>query len=90
MKDQVPEQIKTARSHVLMDIAKQMQQAYIDWYVDKDVEVLTEDAITYEGEEYRIGHTKTYVKCMVKADDSNEMVCAHAVKHLDNNTLLTL
>lgn len=89
MPDQVPEQVKTERSHILMDLAKKMQQEYIDWYVGREVEILTEDAITVDGEVYRLGHTPTYVTCMTRCDGANQIVRARAVKRQENNTLLT-
>lgn len=71
MSGQVPDQIKTERSHVLMEIADRMQQEYVAWYVGRPIQVLTEDEIRYEGESWRSGHIMEYVRCLLKSDESN-------------------
>lgn len=71
MSGQVPDQIKTERSHVLMEIASRMQQEYVSWYVGRPIQVLTEDEIRYEGESWRSGHIMEYVRCLLKSEESN-------------------
>lgn len=71
MSGQIPDQIKTERSHVLMDIASQMQQEYVSWYVGRPIQVLTEDEVRLEGESWRSGHIMEYVRCLLKSEESN-------------------
>ena len=89
MEGQVPEQIKTQRSHRLLEIAARKQQEYLSWYLNRQVEILTEDEVTYEGETWRCGHTKEYVKCLLKNCESNTIQTARAFELTENHMLLT-
>lgn len=88
MPGQVPEQIKTQRSHRLLEIASRMQQEYLSWYLGQQVEVLTEDEVRYQGETWRCGHTKEYVKCLLKDCGSNRIKTAEACQLTENCMLL--
>ena len=72
MKDQVPDQIKAARSAELLELNRKKQAAYEERLVGTTQEVLIEEKIVRDGEELQIGHTKEYVKIGVK--NSNNLV----------------
>lgn len=88
MTGQIPEQTKTLRSHRLLEIASRMQQEYLSWYLGRQVEILTEDEVSYQGEIWRCGHTKEYVKCMIKDSDSNVIVGGKACEVTENHMLV--
>lgn len=90
MKDQVADQIKKERSHILLSLEKQMSKEYRDGYVGKTVEVLMEEPYEYEGKEYYVGYTKTYVKIAVfaKADYTNQIVSGTVTGYLQDEILL--
>ena len=66
MKDQVPDQIKAARSAELLELNRKKQAAYEERLLGTTQEVLIEEKIVRDGEELQIGHTKEYVKIGVK------------------------
>ncbi|MDO5409235.1 MAG: tRNA (N(6)-L-threonylcarbamoyladenosine(37)-C(2))-methylthiotransferase MtaB [Lachnospiraceae bacterium] len=89
MEGQVPEPVKTERSHKLLEIAARSQQNYLSWYQNREVEVLTEDEIQYEGETWRCGHTKEYVKCLLKNCGANELKTVTVTGATENHMLLS-
>ena len=66
MKDQVPDQIKAARSAELLELNRKKQAVYEESLLGTTQEVLIEEKIVRDGEELQIGHTKEYVKIGVK------------------------
>ena len=66
MKDQVPDQIKAARSAELLELNRKKQAVYEERLLGTTQEVLIEEKIVRDGEELQIGHTKEYVKIGVK------------------------
>jgi threonylcarbamoyladenosine tRNA methylthiotransferase MtaB len=77
MDNQVPEEIKTRRSNVLLELNERKQKAYEESLMGTVQEVLMEESIERDGEIYQVGHTKEYVKIALKSDDnlSNQIVC---------------
>jgi threonylcarbamoyladenosine tRNA methylthiotransferase MtaB len=67
MENQVPDEKKTERSNVLLTLDKQNRQAYEDAKMGTTDEVLFEEKVTFDGEEYFVGHTKEYVKIAIPA-----------------------
>ncbi|MDO5539180.1 MAG: tRNA (N(6)-L-threonylcarbamoyladenosine(37)-C(2))-methylthiotransferase MtaB [Eubacteriales bacterium] len=61
MPDQIPETVKTQRSHVLLDLNKKNMAAYEAQFKGKKVEVLFEDTVNINGQEYYRGYTKEYL-----------------------------
>ena len=84
MENQVPEEIKTKRSNVLLELNDKKQRAYEEKLIGKTVEVLMEESIEKDGGIYQVGHTKEYVKIAVKADEnlSNQMTNVMVESHL--------
>ena len=76
MPDQVPEQIKTKRSGILLESEQKMSKEFRDYYIGKEVTVLLEETFTYQGKTYFVGYTKEYVKAALetKEDMTNQFV----------------
>ena len=74
MPDQVPEEVKTARSAQLMELSEKMSLEFREHYLDSEQEVLFEELCQVDGEDYYTGYTKEYVKIGVKSKDHLENV----------------
>ena len=70
MKDQVPEQIKTERSAVLLELSRRKQEAYERRLLGTTKEVLVEEQVERNGELYQVGHTREYVKVGIKSGEN--------------------
>ena len=70
MPNQVPEQIKTKRSAELLALEAEMSRKYRESFLGQETEVLLEEPVTINGEQYMIGHTKEYVKVVVPLDET--------------------
>ena len=68
MPDQVPEQIKSRRSDVLLDLTEKNSSEYRKKLLGRTVKVLLEEENTIEGTTYLVGHTREYVKVAVAPD----------------------
>lgn len=76
MEDQVPEEVKTARSNELLELGRQKQAAYEEALIGTVQEVLIEEEVLMGGERCQTGHTREYVKVLQKSDENkvNEIV----------------
>lgn len=91
MPDQVPEQIKSARSEVLLALEKQMSRAYRESFLGKKKEVLLEEKTEIGGREYMIGHTMEYVKAVVPYEKNLKNKMAEGIlKEMLNDEVLLL
>ena len=90
MPGQIPEPEKTKRSAILLDLEKKMSEEFRNYYVGKEVEVLMEEEMEYQGETYFTGYTKEYVKVAVKGDKnlSNTFVSGTITGHLTEEIYL--
>lgn len=70
MKDQVPEQVKTERSAVLLELSRKKQEAYEGRLLGTTQEVLVEEEVERNGELYQVGHTREYVKVGIKSGEN--------------------
>ena len=68
MENQVPEQVKTIRSNVLLELDRQKREKYEANFVGKEVEVLMEESVQIKGQTFQVGHTKEYVKIALQTD----------------------
>ena len=68
MDNQIPEQIKTARSNELLELGQKKRIKYEEQFVGTTVEVLMEEQIKIDGENSQVGHTKEYVKVALKTE----------------------
>lgn len=60
--DQIPEEEKTKRSKILLQIAKEQSKKYREKFLGKEIEVLFEEEKIIQGKTYQIGHTPEYIK----------------------------
>lgn len=76
MENQVPEQIKTKRSNILLELDERKRKEYEEKFIGKTVEVLMEEELEKEGKCYQTGHTKEYIKVALESDDNmqNQLV----------------
>lgn len=76
MENQVPEQIKTKRSNILLELDERKRKEYEEKFIGKTVEVLMEEEVEKEGKCYQTGHTKEYIKVALKGDENmqNQLV----------------
>lgn len=70
MPDQVDEQGKTRRSAILLELEKKMSDQFRMDYVEKQVTVLLEEAMEWNGKTYFTGYTKEYVKVAVETKEN--------------------
>lgn len=68
MENQIPEQVKTARSNIMLEMDEQKRTKYEVGFVGKDVEVLFEEEMHKNGEHFWVGHTKEYVKIALQTE----------------------
>lgn len=66
MPNQIPEQVKTKRSNVLLKMDEAYSEEFRNYYLNKKATVLLEETKEIQGELYWIGHTKEYVKVAIK------------------------
>ena len=92
MPGQVPDQVKTQRSNVLLEMEKKQSLEYRSYYVGKNVEVLFEEAKVMEGKTYQVGHTKDYVKIAVETEDNlaNTLAVVQVTGFLSDEILVAL
>lgn len=86
MDNQVPEQIKTERSNVLLAVDKEKRRKYEENWLGSTVEVLMEESIQIDGETFQVGHTKEYVKIAVASEVSlqNKLVFVYLPVESEN------
>lgn len=89
MENQVEDMVKAARSEELIKLNDKLRQKYRELFVDKEKDILFEEKIMVDGEEYFVGHTKEYLKVAVKSDEdiTNKIVCVK-IKSLLNKEIL--
>ncbi len=73
--DRMPGQLskaqKSARAAELIRIGEEMQQEYMKRFLGTPVQILTEEVIRIDGEEYLTGYTPQYVKAAVRGGREN-------------------
>ena len=69
MLDQIPEQEKTKRSQILLEMTKRQKEAYENQFIGEEVDVLLEETYDENGISYFVGHTKRYQKVAVKGNN---------------------
>jgi len=68
MPNQIPEDVKTIRSHVLSEIVDELKREFMEYYLDKEVTILTEETENIDGTSFMTGYTKEYVKCGIPSE----------------------
>lgn len=76
MEHQIPDEIKTARSNLLLAMERADSKDYRGGYIGQEAEVLFEEEKILEGKRFQIGHTKQYVKAAKQTERSlsNEII----------------
>ncbi len=93
MSGQVPEDIKTKRSAVLLSMAERHKKNFEQWYIGKEEKVLLEEMVEIDGTKYMQGHTERYVKVVVKFNKNiqilrqNHIVVVKIQSFLNENLL---
>ena len=90
MPDQVPEPVKSGRSDVLLALERQMSADYRRSFIGTRREVLLEEPVTVQGQNYMAGYTREYVKAVLPGIDGgkNTMVQGVLTAMLDDQTLV--
>lgn len=72
IRPQVPPDVKSERSHKMLELSESLNREFMSKYIDKNMEVLFE---RLEGDYYE-GHTRNYIKVLCKSDRdlTNEIV----------------
>lgn len=71
MPDQIPEQEKTRRSHILLELDERRRQEYMESFLGEEKEVLLEEKVELDGKNWWVGYTREYLKAIVPDDGKN-------------------
>lgn len=74
MPGQVPEDVKTKRSVVLLAMTERHKKDFEQWYIGRKEKVLLEEMVEINGTKYMQGHTERYVKVVVNFDENSEIL----------------
>ena len=74
MPGQVPEDVKTKRSAVLLAMTERHKKDFEQWYIGRKEKVLLEEMVEINGRKYMQGHTERYVKVVVNFDENSEIL----------------
>lgn len=94
MPQQVPEDVKHARSEQLFSDQAPRNEAFLNWYLGREVQVLLEEKVSFGETEYLVGYTKEYVKAAVLAtgelciNSENKLITARVVAKLKDDIFL--
>ena len=72
MPEQVPDQVKTARSAELLALEKEQSKQFRAHYIGREAEVLLEENKQIGGRAYVLGHTRDYVKVAVPLPENEK------------------
>ena len=70
MEHQIPEQVKTVRSTIMLEMDEEKRKAYEAAFWGSEVEVLFEEEINKNGTRFLVGHTKEYVKIALQTEEN--------------------
>ena len=70
MDGQIDEQVKTARSAVMIELDRKKRKAYEQRFIGKTVEVLVEEDAEINGKNVQTGHTKEYIKVALENSEN--------------------
>lgn len=93
MPGQVPEDVKTKRSAVLLAMTERHKKDFEQWYIGRKEKVLLEEMVEINGTKYMQGHTERYVKVVVKFDKNlkilrqNNIIVVKIQGFIDENLL---
>ena len=87
MDGQIPEQEKTRRSNIMLEMNQKKMRRYEEEWLGKKVEVLFEELVERDGESYVTGHTKEYLRIAVpcRPEEAGEWI--NQLKEIELNSL---
>jgi threonylcarbamoyladenosine tRNA methylthiotransferase MtaB len=89
MENQVDDNTKAHRSEELIALGEQLKECYRSSFVGEEKEVLMEETMIIDGDEYFVGHTMEYLKVAAKtSEDLTNHMCDVSIKKLMNNEIL--
>jgi len=90
MPQQIPEDVKAARSNKLISLAQAMSKEYKEQFMGRIEKILIEDEALIDGVKYQTGHNERYLKLAVKSEEPlvNSIVEARVCKILTDDLLL--
>lgn len=91
MANQISEDVKTTRSHRLIEVSEAMSKEYKALFMGRIEKILVEEVVEIGGNSYNIGHNERYVKLAVESSEdlSNEIIEVKVIKNLTDEILLT-
>ena len=72
MEGQIPEAVKTQRSHVLLELGKAHKKRYMEQFIGEKVEILFEEKNQIQDKIYWTGYTREYLKVAVLSEENLE------------------
>ena len=69
MPNQISGDVKKRRSSEMISLVEEMSEQYRRSFLGKELDILFEEKITIDNEDYYIGFSKEYIKCALKADN---------------------
>ena len=90
MENQTRDEIKSVRSEELIELGEKMRRTYLESFAGAEKDVLIEEQQEAHGELYLTGHTKEYVRVLVKGDVKliNNIVTVKIRNEIKNQILL--
>ena len=72
MPQQIPEQIKTERSHVLLKLHEKNKKAYLEQFVGQPLQVLFEERLEIQGKKVWSGYSREYIRVLWDTEQTLE------------------
>ena len=90
MEGQIPEDIKTKRSHVLLELGKDHKKKYMEQFLGKEVEILFEEKNQIQDKIYWTGYTREYLKVAVLSEENleNQIKIGQILGFLEDGTFI--
>lgn len=90
MEGQIPEQIKGERSSRMIAMGERKKREYMERFLGKELEILTEEKISLDGVTCWVGHTPQYLRVAVPDQGwhSNELLPVQAKTIGEDDTVL--
>ena len=90
MEGQIPEQIKGERSSRMIALGERKKREYMEQFLGKELEILTEEKISLDGATCWVGHTPRYLRAAVldQGQHSNELLSVQAETIGPDDTLM--
>ena len=68
-KDQVPEDVKAARSDRLLALEQKQSMTYRERHLHKETSILFEEEKEIDGKRYQVGHSKEYIRAAFETEE---------------------